>query len=108
VLFKRGTTILCSLKESLPETGAIIEFNGLLTTEDGGYPFKGQKDLSPAFETTFNSYILSLSFPSMIAESAARCGLGPNQAGISENVLPFLTCETLSGDADLEFRMWVC
>jgi hypothetical protein len=47
-------------------------------------PIKGQKDLSPAFKTTFNSYILSLSFPSMIAESAARCGIDLNQAGISD------------------------
>jgi hypothetical protein len=46
-------------------------------------PIKGQKDLSPAFKTTFNSYILSLFFPSMIAESAARCGIGLFQAGIS-------------------------
>jgi hypothetical protein len=54
-----------------------------LITKDGGYPFKGQKDLSPAFKTTFNSYILSLFFPSMIAESAARRGIGPNQVDIS-------------------------
>jgi hypothetical protein len=31
---------------------------------------------------------------------------GPAWAGIAEIVRPFLTCKTLSGDADLVFCMW--